>query len=196
MKPPALTAMLPSTLVNLLLFGGSPAFAQQPAPAPQPAPAQSPLAADAERDATPEQIAALEKSLHGCTLVGQFTVDGKGDVRPSAERYELSSVKHLQGNIWLITARIKYGDHDLTVPLPLPIRWAGNTPVITLDDFTVPGMGTYSARVMIYDDRYMGYWSATDHGGYLFGDVVRPGDEEKPPRDGEVQADEPADAAK
>jgi hypothetical protein len=83
-------------------------------------------------------------------------------------------VKHLQGDMWLITARIKYGDHDVTVPLPLPIRWAGDdTPVITLDEFSVPGLGTYSARVMIYKDRYMGYWSASDHGGYLFG-VVEP----------------------
>lgn len=123
----------------------------------------------------------LEKSLSGCTLVGQFTINGRGDMRPSAERYELTSVKHLQGDMWLITARIKYGEHDVTVPLPLPIRWAGDdTPVITLDEFSVPGMGTYSARVMIYKDKYMGYWSAQDHGGYLFGAVEHPKGQEAP----------------
>ena len=148
-------------------------------PAAPVAPAAPAAAQQAVADApiNPESIAMLEKALSGCTLVGQFTVDGRGGVRPAPERYELSSVKHLTGETWLITARIKYGDHDVTVPLPIPIRWAGDdTPVITLDEFSVPGMGTYSARVMIYKDRYMGYWSAKDHGGYLFGVVEPPND--------------------
>jgi hypothetical protein len=157
-------------------------------PAAAEAAARDAAAAAASRDAAhaaaiddaaiAKRNAELEQSLSGATLVGQFTVNGGGDVRPSAERYELVSVKHIEGDMWLITARIKYGPHDVTVPLPLPIRWAGDTPVITLDDFSVPGLGSYSARVMIYDDRYMGYWSAKDHGGYLFGAVEKPG--EKP----------------
>jgi hypothetical protein len=132
-----------------------------------------------EAPITPERVAKLEKMLNGCTLVGQFTVNGRGESRTSAERYELSSVKHMKGDMWLITARIAYGDRDVTVPLPLPIRWAGETPVITLDKFGIPGMGSWSARVMFYDGRYMGYWYAADnpeHGGYLFGKIEPPGE--------------------
>jgi hypothetical protein len=91
--------------------------------------------------------------------------------------------------MWLVTARIKYGDHDVTVPLPLPIRWAGDTPMITLDKFTVPGMGAWSARVMFYEGRYMGYWFSAEHpehGGYLFGKI------EPPKGDGEGDAEAPA----
>ncbi len=134
-------------------------------------------AAAADAEISPERVAKLEKMLSGATLVGQFTVNGRGEARTSAERYELSSVKHMKGDMWMVTARIAYGDRDVTVPLPLPIRWAGETPVITLDKFGIPGMGSWSARVMFYDGRYMGYWYAADnpeHGGYLFGKIEPP----------------------
>ncbi len=162
------------------LLGAASAFAQETPPAGAAAPAGfPPLAASADADAeiTPEQIERLEKMLSGCTLVGHFTVNGAGDVEPRDERYELASVKHMKGNMWLVTARIKYGDHDVTLPLPLPIRWAGDTPVISLDAFAVPGMGAFSARVMFYEDHYMGYWFASgnkEHGGYMFGEIEPP----------------------
>jgi hypothetical protein len=156
--------------------------AQVPAPAAAPAGEQVAPAADAQ--ITAEQITKLEKMLSGATLVGQFTVNGRGESKMSPERYELSSVKHMTGDMWLVTARIKYGDHDVTVPLPLPLRWAGDTPMITLDKFTVPGMGAWSARVMFYEGRYMGYWFSAEHpehGGYLFGKIEPPkGDGDAP----------------
>jgi hypothetical protein len=126
-----------------------------------------------EPDATPAQIADLEKSLSGAALVGHFTMVGDNEDNPRKERYELGEVKHVGGNNWLISARIRYGDNDVTIPLTLPIRWAGNTPVITVDDMGFPGLGTYTARVMIYDDHYAGYWAGADHGGHLFGKLER-----------------------
>jgi hypothetical protein len=126
-----------------------------------------------EPDATPEQIAELERTLSGAALVGHFTIGGGNEGGPREERYELGEVKHLEGNKWLISARIRYGDNDVTIPLTLPIRWAGNTPVITVDDMGFPGLGTYTARVMIYDDHYAGYWAGADHGGHLFGKLER-----------------------
>ncbi len=117
-----------------------------------------------------ERNAALEKSLTGSALVGQFTVTGQAPEAPKTERYELAKVQHLAGDQWLIQARMRYGDHDLRLPpLPLPIRWAGDTPVITVDNLTIPGVGTYTARVMIYRDHYAGFWTGGDHGGHLFG---------------------------
>ena len=106
-------------------------------------------------------------------LAGQFTVVGR-EGPPMKERYELGEVKHLDGELWLISARIKYADHDVSVPLTLPIRWAGDTPVITVDELSIPGLGTYTARVMIYRDHYAGFWTAGDHGGHLFGVLEHP----------------------
>jgi hypothetical protein len=151
----------------------------QQAPQSEPPEVQPPIV-DAER------VAELEKTLSGATLVGHFTVTGdnedgnEGDGENSKltkERYELGEVKHLGSNQWLIQSRIKYGDHDVTVPLTLPIRWAGDTPVISLDEMPIPGLGTFTARVMIYRDHYAGFWSGKDHGGHLFGVIEREGEE-------------------
>jgi hypothetical protein len=120
-----------------------------------------------------QRFAALEKTLSGATLVGNFTVTGREKNEPTEERYELKSVRHVEGELWLFQARIRYGEHDVTVPLTLPIRWAGDTPVICLDNMGIPGMGVYTARVMIYADHYAGFWSGGDHGGHLFGIVEK-----------------------
>ena len=69
--------------------------------------------------------------------------------------------------------RIQYGSHDISVPLPVTIKWAGDTPVITITDMTIPGLGTYTARVLLYQDQYAGTWSSKDHGGQVFGRIVR-----------------------
>lgn len=125
---------------------------------------------------SPEQIAALEKSLSGSALVGSFTVTGgqaEQPLRLNSERYELAAVKHLDGDQWLFQARIAYGQHDVTLPLTLPVKWAGDTPVISVDAMPFPGLGTYTARVMIYRDHYAGFWAGADHGGHLFGVVER-----------------------
>ncbi|HEX6963094.1 MAG TPA: hypothetical protein VF175_14590, partial [Lacipirellula sp.] len=66
-----------------------------------------------------------------------------------------------------------YGDHDVTAPLTLPIRWAGDTPVICVDELPIPGLGAFTARVMIYRDHYAGFWAGKDHGGHLFGVIQR-----------------------
>jgi hypothetical protein len=57
--------------------------------------------------------------------------------------------------------------------MPLKVFWAGDTPVISLTDLSIPGLGTYTARVMVYRDQYAGTWKAKDHGGHLFGRITR-----------------------
>jgi hypothetical protein len=38
---------------------------------------------------------------------------------------------------------------------------------------TIPALGTYTARVLLYEDQYAGTWSSKDHGGQVFGKIVR-----------------------
>jgi hypothetical protein len=123
-----------------------------------------------------EDHKALEKEfakkLSGATLVGRFTVDGHSDTgKTSADRYEIESAEKVQGHRWIITARIKYGTHDVKLPVPLEVFWAGDTPVITLTNAAVPGMGTFTSRVMIYEDRYAGTWQHGKFGGHMFGKI-------------------------
>jgi hypothetical protein len=166
------TAVLSSVAIALSLVA-LPVDAQDAA-----APAATPIEKDAAELAA--RIIDLEKSLSRAVLVGHFTVSGRPGGDTHEERYELGDVKHLQGDMWLISARIKYGDHDLTIPLTLPIRWAGDTPMICVDEMAFPGMGTYTARVMIYRDHYAGFWTGKDHGGHLFGTLEHPKQEAEP----------------
>ncbi|HEY6565839.1 MAG TPA: hypothetical protein VIY86_15250 [Pirellulaceae bacterium] len=122
-----------------------------------------------------EALAAFEKLLSGSVLEGHF-IDSSEPRSESpelvAERYEISRVRKLpRGNLWLFEARIVYGEHNVTVPIPLPVEWAGTTPVITLDQVSIPGLGTFDARVLIDGERYAGTWRHDQHGGHLFGRI-------------------------
>lgn len=135
---------------------------------------------DSKSSAKAPDQAALEKefqeSMSGATLVGYFTTNGKengGSLKE--EKYRLKTVKKLQGDYWLF--EYQYGDQGKTIPLSLQVKWAGDTPVITLTDLTIPGVGTFTARVLFYQGEYAGTWSASDHGGRLFGKVVKASDE-------------------
>ena len=156
-------------IIALIAFATAlPALAQEPAkPDAKPLPSQE------------ELIKKLSKDLTGVKLVGKFTVTGKGEMTPKEEEYTITSAMKLdEPDLWLIKARVKYGKTDGTFPIPLEIKWAGDTPVITLTNLEIPGLGTFSSRVVIYDGRYAGTWQHGDVGGHLFGVLKR--DEEKP----------------
>ena len=127
------------------------------------------------RSASPGNAAALEEhfqqSLSGATLVGHFTVGDQKNLRE--EKYTITKVSKIPGGLWLFQVRIQYGKRDVTLPLPLNVQWAGDTPVITLTDLSIPNLGTYTARVLIYRDQYAGTWSGGDVGGQMFGRLVR-----------------------
>lgn len=129
-------------------------------------------------DVQAKRYALFEKRLDNVALIGSFTISGKEDQAPKPERYEIRNVRKLEeGDIWLINARIKYGDKDVQLPLPLEVKWAGMTPVISLDKTTIPGMGTFSAHVVIDEDKYAGTWTHGEVGGALFGRIEKLGDE-------------------
>ncbi len=109
------------------------------------------------------------------TLVGHSTrLNKEGLFGP--ERYHIESVKHVSGDLWLFQTRFEYGGKELPFPLPIQVRWAGDTPVITVTDLAIPGGGTYTARVVLYRGQYAGTWSAqSGGGGQLFGRIERAG---------------------
>lgn len=117
--------------------------------------------------------AALEKQfierLHSVVLEGTYTTTGEeGTAKP--DRYEIASVAKLQGDFWLFQA--KYGDTVLP-PLPLRVLWAGDTPVISMNDLTIPALGTFSFRVMIHGDLYAGTWKHDEKGGHMTGTIKK-----------------------
>jgi hypothetical protein len=127
-------------------------------------------------------IEEFEKYLSNSVLSGSFTMDGQPLNKLEEERYEIKSAKKLEGddNLWEIKTRIKYGNKDLTVPVVVNLEWVGRTPMIVLDSVTIPGMGTFSARVVFHDRKYAGTWKHDNVGGHLFGRVEPAADASKP----------------
>jgi hypothetical protein len=114
----------------------------------------------------------FQDSMSGATLVGYSTRLDKPGVS-GEERYVIEKVSKMTGDVWLFRARMRFGSHDLALPIPIAVKWAGDTPVITLTDLSIPGLGTFTARVLTYRDQYAGTWSGKNEGGQMFGRVVR-----------------------
>src|SRR5882672_3712063 len=115
----------------------------------------------ADADGAAENERKFEEMMTGVTLVGHSTSTTREGLG-GEERYAIDRVSKLAGDIWLLQARIKYGSINLAVPIPVTIKWAGDTPVITLTDASLPRIGTYTARVILYRGQYAGTWSAKD----------------------------------
>jgi hypothetical protein len=168
-------------LLALVAFSSSAAGQQLAVPTPRDG---APPHRRAEGDKTllaadqPANQALLDKFQHlltGAKLTGMFTVDGQPLDKLTSEQYDIEKVeKQTEDDWWLITARIKYGGKDFVLPVPVEVKWAGTTPVITLDKVTLPGYGTFSARVVFHGERYAGTWQHDDKGGHLFGKIELP----------------------
>ena len=183
---------IPSRLVfcipAALLLASSMAMAQQPPQTPSGTPkppSMVPPRGDISRPTVPprDQLEReFEEALTGATLEGVWQMTGEGGLKGSApltepkpDKYTISSVKKLTPDLWAIIARIQYGDKDVTVPVPVRVVWAEDTAIITLNDLSIPMIGTYTARVMIHHGFYSGVWycGEKNYGGVMQGRIVK-----------------------
>jgi hypothetical protein len=126
----------------------------------------------------PLELNAAEKqfqeALNNVTLIGYFSQgDGK---ELTDDKYVIERVTKVKEDTWKFEARIQYNKKDFKVAMPLPVKFAGDTPVISLTNFVVPGFGSFTARVVMYNGAYAGTWGsagANGHGGKLFGKIVK-----------------------
>ncbi len=115
---------------------------------------------------------AFVTQLSGRIMTGTFTVEGREDRTPKEERYEIGKVTKVEGDLWTIEARIKYGKVDATVPVPVHVLWAGDTPMISVTNLTIPLVGSeFSARVLFYENLYAGTWKHGSVGGHMWGRI-------------------------
>jgi hypothetical protein len=136
------------------------------------APASQPTTAALDQAALERQFA---ETLTNANLVGFATDSRRPDAQPREDRYTIDRVTKVPGSDdnWVFTCRIPFRGTSLAVPLIIPVKWAGDTPVISVTDMAIPKMGTYTARVLIYRDQYVCTWSGRDHGGQLWGRIER-----------------------
>jgi hypothetical protein len=168
------TALVFLLAMGLTLSVAWPALAQEAAAPATDAPAADVKASDVKAtDDEAARFAAFTKAMTNVKLVGRFTIAGDDVKDPIRDEYTISSVTKVgEADLWIVSARIRYGSVDLTVPVPVEVKWAGKTPVITLDNVTIPGLGTFSSRVVIDGPLYAGTWQHDAVGGHMFGKIV------------------------
>ena len=128
---------------------------------------------------TADMEAKFKAALTNAVMDGRFCDVAEGKLGPDkADKYTIAGVEKTGDGQWTINAKIEYGAVNFTAPVPVQVKWAGDTAVIIVDNVGFPGTPKYSARVMIYADTYSGTWSAGDHGGLMHG-VLKKAEEKK-----------------
>lgn len=113
----------------------------------------------------------FQQEMTNVTMKGFFTV---GDEPATHEdTYFIDGIAKVKEDLWNFQARIKYGNKDFKATIPVPVRWAGETPVLTLSNYLIKGQGVFSARILIFQGMYAGTWGAQSHGGKMFGKIVK-----------------------
>lgn len=144
------------SLVLLFLLAAA-AFAQE-APAPA--------------DLTPAEK-SFQETLNNVTLTGFFTVGDNPETRPDKYIIERVTKDKEKEDVWRFEARVEYNKKEFKATIPVPVKWAGDTPVLMLANYAIPGQGVFSARILIHNGMYAGTWGAQDHGGKMFGKIVK-----------------------
>src|SRR5579863_1154840 len=79
----------------------------------------------------------FREMMTGAVLVGHSTLMDREGIS-GEERYSIDGVSKIGSETWLFRTRMKLGSRELPLPIPVVIKWAGDTPVITLTDLSVP----------------------------------------------------------
>jgi hypothetical protein len=115
------------------------------------------------------------ESMRDASLVGTFNLasDEKGTLHP--DRYDISSVQKVGDDLWQFNATMSCCglDGSTAVPIVVPMRWIGDTPVILMTDTSLPGMGTFTVRLLFYGDHYAGFWQHGPNGGHMIGRIEK-----------------------
>ena len=127
---------------------------------------QQPLPADPE-----ERFKAL---FTRATLSGRWAPlkDGTLGEERTGDKYQIASVTKGSNDHWTVNAKMKYRDQEVVMPIPVQMKFVGDTAILTVDNLMIPGGGTYTARLLIYDRTYSGTWKGQRGGGMLYGTIT------------------------
>jgi hypothetical protein len=126
----------------------------------------------------PASLTAVERQfterMRDVTMIGSFTVAGREDRPARSDRYDIFSVEKVGDGQWRFNAKMDCcGVNGATLPIVVPMRWSGDTPMIMMTDTSLPGLGTFTVRVFFYGDRYAGTWQHGTVGGHMSGRIEK-----------------------
>lgn len=121
-----------------------------------------------------EREQAFVDRMNNALFVGRWCLVKEGQMgEDRADEYVIQSASKVEGDDWVITTRMKFGGVDVNVNVPVQVKWAGDTPVISVTDVKIPQVGEYSARVAVDGDQYGGSWRGVGYGGLMYGVIKK-----------------------
>ncbi len=119
--------------------------------------------------------AAFVAMLKDATLKGTWAPvrDGtQGTDRPDG--YRIVRAEKVEGDRWHLVTPVKRQGQEIEYPIPVVVRFAGDSAVVFLDDARTGDGGTWSARVLFHDDVYAGrWWNPAGKAGTVSGTITR-----------------------
>jgi hypothetical protein len=116
---------------------------------------------------------AFVEQMRASTLVGHFTMAGREGEPARPDRYDIAGVAKVGDDLWQFDVRMRHDDFDATLPVAVPMRFVGDTPVIMMTDYTIPSLGTFTVRLFFHGDRYAGTWQHGKAGGLMYGRIEK-----------------------
>lgn len=128
----------------------------------------------AQEKSEEERFQAFAKMMANVKMVGAFTVVGQADPPKQDGAYVIKSVRKVpEGDYWVFDALVQHDGKEMPLQIPIEVKWSGDTPVITLENLTIPSLGTFSARIVLYRDAYAGMWVHGNVKGHMYGVIEK-----------------------
>jgi hypothetical protein len=118
----------------------------------------------------------FQRMLTKAVLNGRWAPIDNMELGPEkkGDKYEIVSAGKVKGDQWVVNAKMRYGKNEFVMPVPVQVKWSGETPMLIVDNLSMGGDKKYSARVLFFEGTYSGSWSSSaGYGGVIYGMVER-----------------------
>jgi hypothetical protein len=116
--------------------------------------------------------------LKNATLKGTWAPVQQAQLGASRkdDGYRIARVEKKDGDKWMLVYRVTYQGREIEYPMPVTVKFAGDTAVLILDNVRAGlNKANWSARVLFHENVYTGRWWETgnkEHGGTIEGVIT------------------------
>jgi hypothetical protein len=165
---------LPLFLLLFIALAKFAAFGQDQTKAGQEKESKAEPAASAQKELPADPEERFKLLFTKSYLSGRWAPlkDGALGEEKAGDKYYIVSAIKGTGDNWTVNARMKYRDQEITMPIPVQMRFTGDVAILEVNNLAIPGGGTYTARLLIYERTYSGTWKGQRGGGMLYGTIT------------------------
>lgn len=165
---------LPLSLAVLLLLSEARTHEDPVRPEPPTAPERPAPAATSQEPAPADAETRFQAMLTNASLTGRWAPlrDGALGEERGGDSYQIVGATKVAGETWIVRAKLRYRERDFVLPIPVQVKFAGDTAILMVEKLAIPDGGTYSARVMFCEQTYSGMWTGGRGGGLLYGVIT------------------------